>query len=797
MAVGLKDDSGKRSFLRSIRGQLLIIMLGVALVPLALVSVLAYRNGEATLKESIGAELSSLSGLQAAAIRQWATDHTSKIVALASNNLVETMDTVKAAPAVVDYARSWPEFETLFVAGANGMTLATNNGKTLNLAERQYFREALQGKTVISEPLISEDTRNVVVVFAAPVKVNGKKVGVAGGMVSTEFIAGLLEHSQLGSSGDSYLINTAGYVVTPMRFEEELRSEGLIKERSELELKIESHAAEQVMAGSSGVEEYVNYRGRRVIGSYLWIPELGWGLITEQEQAEAYSSARALRSATLLIGLLSAVAVALVSLYFSTRIANPIRALSVIARELSEGKIPSRVQHTGRDELGELADSFRAMIAYQLGMTEIAGHIAAGNLAVNVKPKSADDLLGNAFLAMIEQLRGIVSQVAENANSLGAASGQLAATSAEAGRATNQIAATIQQVARGTGQQTESVTQTAVSVEQMSRAIEGIARGAQDQQQAVARASDVTSQLIQVIEQVAAGAQAGAKGASEAAEVATGGAAVVVAAVQGMESIREKVGVSARKVAEMGQRSDQIGVIVETIDEIAGQTNLLALNAAIEAARAGEHGKGFAVVADEVRKLAERSSAATKEIAELIKDIQLTVTEAVEAMEAGAQEVEAGVSQAEQAGAALEDIQEAALGVNRQADSIATAALQMKRLSDEMVAAMDSVSAVVEQNTAATQQMAANSAEVNRAIENIASIGEENSAAVEEVSAATEEMSAQVEEVSASAQSLAEMASKLQEIVAQFKLESRPVGQQPVLMPSSQGNGHKVGERWL
>ena len=130
----------------------------------------------------------------------------------------------------------------------------------------------------------------------------------------------------------------------------------------------------------------------------------------------------------------------------------------------------------------------------------------------------------------------------------------------------------------------------------------------------------------------------------------------------------------------------------------------------------------------------------------------------------------------------------------------------LKRLSDEMVTAMDSVSAVVEENTAATQEMASNSAEVTRAIENIASIGEENSAAVEEVSAATEEMSAQVEEVSASAQSLADMALMLQDLVAQFKFESRPaVQRQPLRLGAAeqapihlqQGNGHKVGEQWL
>ncbi len=141
----------------------------------------------------------------------------------------------------------------------------------------------------------------------------------------------------------------------------------------------------------------------------------------------------------------------------------------------------------------------------------------------------------------------------------------------------------------------------------------------------------------------------------------------------------------------------------------------------------GEHGKGFAVVADEVRKLAERSSSATKEIGNLIKGIQATVADAVTAMQESAQEVESGVSRANDAGDALAAIMTAAQAVLSQAEESARAATNMSRASDELVASMDAVSAVVEENTAATEQMAASSQRSTQAIENIASISEENS----------------------------------------------------------------------
>ncbi len=481
---------------------------------------------------------------------------------------------------------------------------------------------------------------------------------------------------------------------------------------------------------------------------------------------------------TILVVALGAIVLALIIAFWLTSSINkPLQVMTNALMKLQVGIISHDTDEktkttllSRKDEFGKAINALANTENYMVEMTDVANSIANNDLTVAFSPKSEEDLLGNAFKKMVLGLRKAIGDVTETAVNVSSAATQLSSAATDAGTATNQIATTIQQVASGTTQQSESVNKTASIIEQLTRAIDGVANGAQDQAAAVTKASTITGQLSLAIDQVAGNAQAVVKDSSLAADAARKGASTVEQTLSGMQSIKSAVGVSAGRVQEMGARSDQIGEIVTTIEDIASQTNLLALNAAIEAARAGEAGKGFAVVADEVRKLAERSATSTKEISDLVKGIQKTVSEAVDAMNLGAKEVENGVAFANQAGAALKEILAAAEAVNSQAEQAAAAAEQMSASANELVTAVDSVSAVVEENTAATEQMAASSSEVSSAIENIASVSEENSAAVEEVSASAEEMSAQVEEVNASAQSLAEQAKNLQEVVSRFRI---------------------------
>ncbi len=210
-----------------------------------------------------------------------------------------------------------------------------------------------------------------------------------------------------------------------------------------------------------------------------------------------------------------------------------------------------------------------------------------------------------------------------------------------------------------------------------------------------------------------------AEGARRASAAAVAGAAVVQETVQGMGRIAARVRESASTVESLGARSDQIGEIIGTIEDIADQTNLLALNAAIEAARAGEQGRGFAVVADEVRALAERTTRATGEIGNMIKSIQSETRSAVGAMEGGVKEVEKGTAEAAKSGEALQDIIAQIESVTQQVNQIAVAAEEQTATTSEISSNMQQITAVVHQTAKGAQQSAAAAGQLSQLAESL------------------------------------------------------------------------------
>jgi methyl-accepting chemotaxis protein len=400
------------------------------------------------------------------------------------------------------------------------------------------------------------------------------------------------------------------------------------------------------------------------------------------------------------------------------------------------------------------------------GNYDLTTHVAGQYKGEFEKLKNSINLSLDNRIAVVNMLNKLTQDLKES-------SVQLTQASEQAGQATQQIASSSQQVAMGASDQAGALQDSLKAVEQLSNAIDQIAKGAQEQAQMIEKNVQVVNQVSSAITQVSANAENASAGARVAAESAQKGAAMSRETVKGMESIMKTMDIASAKVNGLGERSKEIGKIVAAIDDIADQTNLLALNAAVEAARAGEQGRGFAVVADEVRKLAERAQSATKEIADLIGGIQSGVAETITAMEKGTQEVAGGYELASKAGQSLDDILSRSKDMGVQVEQISGAAQQLTAMSSEMVKLSDSISAIVEQNTAATEQMSATARQVSRSVESVAGVAEQNSAASEQVSAAAEEISAQTEQVVASGSGLQTMAADFEKLLSKYKVAQK------------------------
>lgn len=309
----------------------------------------------------------------------------------------------------------------------------------------------------------------------------------------------------------------------------------------------------------------------------------------------------------------------------------------------------------------------RQLSAPLMKVVEFAKAIAQGDLTNHLELNQKDETgqLAEAVNTMADRLNRLISGVAENAGQVAAAAGQLTA-----------------------------------NAEQMATGAEEVAA----QSGTVATASE---EMAATSTEIAQSCSTAAEEAHRASETASRGSEVIRHTVEEMARIADRVRETAKTVESLGTRSDQIGEIIGTIEDIADQTNLLALNAAIEAARAGEQGRGFAVVADEVRALAERTTKATKEIGAMIKAIQHETKGAVAIMEQGVQEVERGTAEASESGKALEEILEQVGTVTMQVNQIATAAEQQTATTTEISGNIQQITDVVHNTARGAQETAA------------------------------------------------------------------------------------------
>ena len=413
---------------------------------------------------------------------------------------------------------------------------------------------------------------------------------------------------------------------------------------------------------------------------------------------------------------------------------------------------------------GSVGKSLGALTA---GVREVASGDLTKNLAVSDGPLSD---LAVALNRVIFGMRDFLGGMHDNASHLGRAGSELRETAANSLAVIEGSSVAQQQLDEGIVEQSTIIEAALVKVNAMADAITSVAGSAQEQTKSLDETALSVTAMSASIEQVAAQVDSLLTISSETSQTADRGGVAIHTIVEAMDTIRTTISELATDIQQLGTNSEQIGDIVKVIDRIAEQTNLLALNAAIEAARAGEHGRGFAVVASEIRKLADGSVQATKEIAGHIGSTQSVIDEVQRAMRRLNERVEESVSSTDNASDALREIVTAVLNSNSQISQISEVTRSMSESSYAVIRSLEQITRSVGTNLRSTQEMASHSGEVSGAFDSIKQISLQNASSVEVLTYVNAEVTSAAQRILESVEEMNEQAGMIDGQLRRYKI---------------------------
>ena len=578
-------------------------------------------------------------------------------------------DAAQLAQSVLEgYAKLYKAFPVVNIAGPDGLVVAGSNkdavGK-VNVGKRAYFQASLKGETVISAPLMSMDINDKAVVVSTPLlNASGKPTGVLYAILPCrDVVAGTIEGVRIGKTGYAYILDSGGLM--------------LAHPDAKLIQEFDARKVEwgrQVLGSPQGTLRYATSTGVDRLLNFRLDPESGWIAVTCLDISEINETTAHIRNAALGIMLAGAAIVGLIIFLVTRPIIRDLLQCVTCAKAIAEGDLDRQLTVTRNDELGTLFDALRGMVA----------HLKEMIASAHQESENAKEHSRRAEEAM-RQTEQAGREAQAKTQAMLVAADKLEAVGNVVSSASTQLSAQIEQSDRGAAESATRLSEAATAMNEMNATVQEVARNAGSASTASA----------------------------ETKQKAEAGAQVVEKAVRGIEDVHQMSLALKEDMAQLNEHARDISRIMAVISDIADQTNLLALNAAIEAARAGEAGRGFAVVADEVRKLAEKTMASTNDVGNAIKAIQESTAKSMEGVERSVARIGEATELASRSGTALEEIVATVEATADQVNAIATA-------SEEQSAASEEINQSIVQVNDMSRQTAEAMAEAARAVSDLA-----------------------------------------------------------------------------
>jgi len=655
----------------SLKTRLIVWFLILSLVPVIVVSMLAFFNSRSSLENTYLSALDTYASSQADSISKWVEENIRQLEIMADAPGIRSLKDDQIMPRIKTYVKHNPAWEMMFWADPEGRAHTTLDSWA-DIKDREYFQKVIStGKPAVSNGIISKATNRPIVTLAVPIfRDDGKIGGILAATVTLDYLTQLCKNSKLMSqNGYGFIIQSDGLALA-------FPDESQILKANFLQTDSESvnSITKKMIAGEKGVGRTI-YNGKAQLVAYAPIKGTSWSFGVQEPQDEAFAASKSLLRFIIIIILVAVAAVVFVSYIIGSSIANPIVELTDTADMMAQGDLTVSIKTNYSGEIGKLARSLAVML----------DNLKATLLTV----KDTSEKVSSTG----EQINGAVNQTT---------------------MAVQQVATTVQELANGAQETAKNVQEVSSAVDNIGRRIEELAQNADTVEKLSTEARSLTEEGQEVVNELN-------RGFNETQSVTN----TVVSAMDQLERL-----------------AGEIGRIVETITAISSQTNLLALNAAIEAARAGEAGRGFAVVADEVRKLAEESNQSAQRIADFIDQIRNQVVKTAEG------------------------VKNSVSVVNRQIEIGSRVTETFARIANGNSKIVDAIEDITRGITSLVEE----SKRISNSIQNVAAIAEENAASAEETSAASQEISAAMEEINANVNTLLSLARDMEALLGKFKV---------------------------